>query len=192
MRAKATLPELPWQAYASLQENYELGAYEAGILSDDKETVQFFKSLCVENASKKSLANLLINRILPWSQEQGRSLSDFPLEAKAIAAFVGLIDAGKVSASIAYQRLFPALLESPGVAPEALATELNILQQGDEEELNPQVLQIIADFPDKAAAYRKGKKGLLGFFMGELMKRSRGKADPAKATLLFQQALEES
>jgi aspartyl-tRNA(Asn)/glutamyl-tRNA(Gln) amidotransferase subunit B len=50
---------------------------------------------------------------------------------------------------------------------------------------------IIADFPDKAMAYRKGKKGLLGFFMGELMKRTRGKADPAKATLLFQQVLDE-
>ena len=141
---------------------------------------------------KKSLTNLVINRILPWCQEQGRALSDFPLEANAIAAFVALIDTGKVSASIAYQRLFPALIESPGMAPDVLAMELNLLQQGDEEELKPQVLQIITDFPDKAAAYRKGKKGLLGFFMGELMKRSRGKADPAKATLLFQQALEES
>lgn len=191
MRAKATLPGLPWQEYTSLQEEYELGAYEAGILSDDRETVRFFKTLCQEKASKKSLANLLINRILPWSQEQGRSLSDFPLAPKEIVAFVDLIDTGKVSSSIAYQRLFPAMLQSPGVGPERLAIDLNLLQQGDEEELKPQVLQIIADFPDKAAAYRKGKKGLLGFFMGELMKRSRGKADPAKATLLFQQALEE-
>lgn len=191
MRVKATLPELPWQEYASLQDEYELGAYEAGILSDDKETVRFFKTLCQEDVNKKSLANLLINRILPWIQEQGRSLSDFPLKPKEIADFVALIDAGKVSASIAYQRLFPALLQSPGIGAEALARELNLLQQGDEEELKPMVLQIIADFPDKTAAYRKGKKGLLGFFMGELMKRSRGQADPAKATLLFQRALEE-
>lgn len=191
-RVNATLPELPWQAYAILQEQYALGAYEAGILSDEKDTVRFFKTLCGENASKKSLANLLINRILPWCQEQRCSIADFPLSPKEIAAFVALIDTGKVSASIAYQRLFPALLESPGVDPEALATEMNLLQQGDEEELKTQILQIIADFPDKAAAYRKGKKGLLGFFMGELMKRSRGKADPTKATQLFEQALEVS
>jgi aspartyl-tRNA(Asn)/glutamyl-tRNA(Gln) amidotransferase subunit B len=190
-RAKAALPGLPWQEYALLLEKYELSAYEAGILSEERETVTFFKALCQENAGKKALANLLINRILPWCAEKQMALTDFPLPAKGIADFVALIDAGKVSASIAYQRLFPALLDNPDAGPEALARELNLLQEGDEEELKPQILMIIADFPDKAMAYRKGKKGLLGFFMGELMKRTRGKADPAKATLLFQQVLDE-
>jgi len=190
-RAKAALPGLPWQEYALLLEKYELSAYEAGILSEERETVLFFKALCQENAGKKALANLLINRILPWCAEMQMALTDFPLPAKVIADFVGLIDAGKVSSSIAYQRLFPALLDNPDANPEALARDLNLLQEGDEEELKPQILMIIADFPDKAMAYRKGKKGLLGFFMGELMKRTRGKADPAKATLLFQQALDE-
>ncbi len=188
---RSTLPALPWEAYRELQADFGLGDYDAAILCEEKETVQYFKILCAEQVNAKAIANLMINRILPYCQENRLSLQQFPLSSLQISRLVALIETGQVSASIAYQRLFPALLEAPaGAAPESIAHQLNLLQHEDEEETNALVLQIIAEFPDKVTAYRKGKKGLIGFFMGELMKRSRGKADPSKATALFQQALE--
>jgi len=188
---RSTLPALPWEAYRELQADFGLGDYDAAILCEEKETVQYFKILCAEQVNAKAIANLMINRILPYCQENRLSLQQFPLSSLQISGLVALIETGQVSASIAYQRLFPALLEAPaGAAPESIAHQLNLLQHEDEEETNALVLQIIAEFPDKVTAYRKGKKGLIGFFMGELMKRSRGKADPSKATALFQQALE--
>lgn len=190
-KIRSALPALPWEAYTALQADFGLGDYDATILCEEKETVEYFKTLCGEQINPKPIANLLINRILPYCQENRLPLGQFPLSTAQISGFVALIETGQVSASIAYQRLFPALLEAPAeTPPEAVARQLNILQHGDEEAINALVLQIIAEFPDKVTAYRKGKKGLVGFFMGELMKRSKGKADPAKATALFQHALE--
>ncbi|MBX2872694.1 MAG: Asp-tRNA(Asn)/Glu-tRNA(Gln) amidotransferase GatCAB subunit B, partial [Saprospiraceae bacterium] len=89
-----------------------------------------------------------------------------------------------------YQKLLPALLAAPDQAPLALAQQLNLIQSADEDFLTQLVAEVIAAFPDKVATYRKGKKGLLGFFMGEVMKRSRGKAEPKSTNALLRKMLD--
>ena len=81
-------------------------------------------------------------------------------------------------------------MENPEAHPEELAVRLNIVQQSDQNVLDELIAQVMADFPDKVAAFRNGKKGLLGFFMGEIMKRSKGKADPKQAADLLEVKLE--
>ncbi|MBL7776644.1 MAG: Asp-tRNA(Asn)/Glu-tRNA(Gln) amidotransferase GatCAB subunit B, partial [Saprospiraceae bacterium] len=140
-------------------------------------------------APAKLLANLLIHQLLPWSAKTGRALADCPVQPAQWRAFVDLIDSGAVSATAANQGLFPALLDQPEAAPHQLATQLQLLQTADTALLESLADAVLARFPDKVAEYRKGKKGLLGLFMGELMKASKGQADPKVASKILEKKL---
>lgn len=187
---KALLPPLPADLEREFQTQYDLPAQDTGQLVQERSTALYFKRLLAENsAPAKLLANLLLQKLLPWSTENGVALQDCPVPPSQWCAYVNLIDSGQISASAAHQRLFPALLQQPGVAPDQLAATLNLLQNSDSAELETLADAVLTRFPDKVAAYRKGKKGLLGFFMGELMKASKGKADPKVATALLESKL---
>ncbi len=184
------MPALPWETFEVLCHTHGLSDYDAGILFEERERVLYFEALIAHTPHKKAAANLLINRLLPYCQEKGLALADFPLSPAQLGAFIALIDSGRISHSAAQQRLLPAWLESPEVSsPEDLAAGLDLLQVGGTDVLSALAEEVIGQFPDKVKAYKSGKKGLLGFFMGELMKRSQGKADPAKATQLLQELL---
>jgi aspartyl-tRNA(Asn)/glutamyl-tRNA(Gln) amidotransferase subunit B len=94
---------------------------------------------------------------------------------------IQLIDAGKVSFSIASGKLFSYLLNDPAKEPEQIAIEQNLVQQSDVNSLEPIINEVLEKHAGKVLEYKKGKKGLLSLFVGEVMKRSKGKADP-KAT----------
>jgi len=96
----------------------------------------------------------------------------------------------KVSGSIAYQKLFPLLLASPTQSAQALAEQHDLIQSNDDNFLEDIAKQVIAQSPDKVKAYQNGKKGLIGFFMGNLMKASKGKADPKKGNEILRKLLE--
>ena len=138
----------------------------------------------------KGVANLIINKIKPWCQEEKISISDFPIKKENVVAFVKLIDEGKVSSSIAYQRLFPALITQNEKTPLQLAEEMDLIQSNDESELLEIVNEVLDKNPDKVTAYKKGKKNLIGFFMGEVMRSSKGKAEPKSTNALLRKILE--
>jgi aspartyl-tRNA(Asn)/glutamyl-tRNA(Gln) amidotransferase subunit B len=176
-----SLPALPWEMRARLMEEYGLPEYDAQLLAEEQPPALFFLELCEQTANAKAAANLIINKILPHCNEAGIAIGDFPLGFARLAAFIQLIDEGKVASALAYQRIFPALLDEPAQTPLAIAEALNLIQTSDEDFLAKLVDQVLAANPEEVERYRKGKKGLLGFFMGEVMKASGGKADP-KAT----------
>lgn len=185
------MPPLPWELLKDFQTKYQLSAYDAQLLSEEKATALFFINLTQHAKNYKAAANLMINKIVPWTTEENQSLADFPLSAKQLAAFIELIDSGKVSHSMAYQRLFPALLEKTNETPEAVAQQLNLIQSSDTDFLEKLVDEVIAQFPDKVKKYNQGKKGkgVLGFFMGQVMRNSKGKADPKKTNALLREKL---
>jgi aspartyl-tRNA(Asn)/glutamyl-tRNA(Gln) amidotransferase subunit B len=176
-----TLPELPQVVFKRFVKELELPEYDANLLTQEREVAIFFEKLAKKAPNPKSAANLVINKILPWASETGSSMEAFPVTAEGLTAFLQLIEDGKVSASIAYQRLFPELVANLNTAPFELAQKLNLIQSADTDFLEKIVDEVLAANPDKVAEYRKGKKGLIGFFMGEVMKKSQGKAEP-KAT----------
>lgn len=188
---KADLPPFPWQLVQKFMTDYGLSAYDTHILTEEKASALYYMALCENTPNFKSAANLMINKLLPYVQEQGIALSDLPLDHSALASFLQLIEDGKVSNTIAYQKLLPALMEAPQEAPLSVAERMNLLQSADEDFLSQLVAEVIASFPDKVKAYQKGKKGLLGFFMGEVMKRSRGKAEPKSTNALLREKLAE-
>ncbi|MBI1226576.1 MAG: Asp-tRNA(Asn)/Glu-tRNA(Gln) amidotransferase subunit GatB [Bacteroidetes bacterium] len=181
----AQLPTLPKAYFERFVNEFGLPEYDAKLLTQEREMAVFFEKtikVCAsQNVSGKSVANLFINKISPWLAETGTEIDAFPVSAAQLSAYLQLIEEGKVSASIANQRLFPALVESPERPPLELAQQLNLLQSSDSNFLEKIVDEVLAANPDKVAEYRKGKKGLIGFFMGEVMKKSQGKAEP-KAT----------
>ncbi len=176
-----SLPELPQTLVKRFTEVYQLSAYDAELLTQERETALFFEKLAEKAPSPKGAANLVINKILPWTTETGISIEAFPVPLLRLCEYLQLIEEGKVSASIANQRLFPELVKSPDAVPLELAQQLNLVQSSDTGFLEKIVDEVLAANPDKVTEYRKGKKGLIGFFMGEVMRKSQGKAEP-KAT----------
>jgi aspartyl-tRNA(Asn)/glutamyl-tRNA(Gln) amidotransferase subunit B len=175
---EAQLPPLPWALLKRLREEYGLSPHDANLICEDKAAALFFLELTRHSANHKAAANLLINRILPYCDEKRKSIAEFPVSIEKLARLIALVDEGTVSNTAAYQKLFPELLARPEHDPLELAQLLNLLRSADAGDLAILVDAALEAHPDKVSAYRKGKKGLLGFFVGEVMKQSKGKADP--------------
>jgi len=186
---KADLPPLPNELFEKFTTQFGLPAYDAELLTAEKATAMFFLKLADKTPHFKAASNLIINRISPFIAEQNMQLSEFPVQAQQLADFIQLIEDGKVTASIAYQRLFPELVKNPEKSPLDLATSLNLIQSSDEGFLEKIVEDVLAKNPDKVKAYQNGKKGLIGFFMGQVMRESKGKAEPKAANALILKVL---
>jgi aspartyl-tRNA(Asn)/glutamyl-tRNA(Gln) amidotransferase subunit B len=117
-------------------------------------------------------------------------MKDFPLSPECLAQLTDLVEEGKISYTAAVQKLFPALLSQPSENPVELASRMGLQQVQDSDELSRLAQEVLLAWPEKVAAYRSGKKGMIGLFMGELMKKSGGKADPKIATRLLEELLE--
>ena len=133
---------------------------------------------------------MLINKILPEAQERKITLDAFPISTQQLAIFLELIQSDQVSTAIAYQKLFPALLEQPTKSPQELAEKMELIQSNDEDFLRELIGNILTQNSDKVKAYQNGKKNLLGFFMGQVMRQSKGKANPKSAETLLKEQLE--
>jgi aspartyl-tRNA(Asn)/glutamyl-tRNA(Gln) amidotransferase subunit B len=128
--------------------------------------------------------------IRSWLNERAMPLSEFPLSVAALQALIALVETDTVSFSAAQQRLFPVLLDQPNANAADLAQQLGIVQQKDVQALEAHIDAVLAEWPDKVAEYQAGKKGLIGLFMGEVMKRSGGSADPKTTTTLLRTKLD--
>ena len=137
----------------------------------------------------KAAANWMLGPIKNYLNENGIEIQQFKTEAVKISALITLIDEGKTNFSVASTKIFPVLLET-GKAPLQIAEELNLLQNSDEGLIHSIAKEVLAKYPEKVAEYKAGKKGLLGLFVGEVMKASKGKADPKVANKLVQEMLE--
>ena len=184
---EANMPLLPEQMRNRLIQEYHLSEYDANLISEDPEVAHYYLSLVSDIGDFKALSKLLINKIIPYCNESKFSITNFPLSPQIIAEFIELIQKGIVSNSAAYQFLFSELLErvNDGISPALLAKELNLIQESDEDLLEGVVTKLLDTYPDKVKAYKNGKKGLIGFFMGEVMKETKGKADPKKTSQMF-------
>jgi len=184
------MPALPSELLRKYTEALGLPEYDALVIIENKAFSEYFDKVVAISSHYKSCANWMMGPIKSWLNENALEIDRFPLTPEATAGLVNFVETGKVSHSMASQKLLPLLIQQPGADPEKLAAENGWLQESDSDSLLVYVREAIAMFPDKAEAYRAGKKGLLGLFMGEVMKRSGGKADPKVATALLTRELE--
>ena len=185
---KAALPVLPAEWRSKFLKEYQLSAYDVALLTEEQETAVFFDALCQHTTHFKAAANWMNGPVKGWLNDTGSRIEQSGLSAEQLAGLIQIVEEGKVSFSIASQRILPKLPGSQETALQ-LARSMNLIMEGDESALLAMVEEVLLFLPEKVKAYRKGKKGLMGLFMGELMKKSRGKADPKKLQILLQKAL---
>ena len=125
-----------------------------------------------------------------YLNENGISISGLTLKPSVLAALISLVEEGRIHFSTASSRIFPELASGNSTDPLKLAVSLNLLQTGDESQILEWVQQALDKMPEKVLEYKKGKKGLLGLFVGEVKKLSKGKADPQLTNQLLIQQLE--
>jgi aspartyl-tRNA(Asn)/glutamyl-tRNA(Gln) amidotransferase subunit B len=186
---RAKMPPLPKELFAKYRK-HGLSEYDASLLTDSKEIALYYEAIIEHTKNYKAAANWIMGSIKSWLNEKAVPIKDFPISAATIAAVINMVDEAKVSNTAATGELFKYLLEQPHADPGKLAEEHNLIQESNSDELQAWVDAALAKFPAKVAEYKAGKKGLTGLFMGEVMKLSRGKADPKMANKLVQQSLD--
>jgi aspartyl-tRNA(Asn)/glutamyl-tRNA(Gln) amidotransferase subunit B len=183
------MPPLPRDLYLKYTQEFGLSDYDAMNITDSKGIALYYESLLNHTKNAKSAANWLMGEIKSYLNENGVSISEFPIAPERIANLIQLIDEGKVSSTIAGQRIFPQLIETQKT-PHEIAEALNLFQDSGEDVLDAYVLKVIEGNPSEIERYKAGDKQLIGFFMGQLMKVSGGKADPKKANSILRNTLD--
>jgi aspartyl-tRNA(Asn)/glutamyl-tRNA(Gln) amidotransferase subunit B len=185
---KISLPELPNALTVKYMNQFGLSEYDAAQLCDAKPTADYFESVAHHSQQYKAIANWMLGPIRQYLNEQQKDFSTLSLQPAILASLIELVHSGKVNFSVASSKLLPVILEKE-TDPLALAESMNLIQVNDESAIETWVNEAIASMPDKVAEYKKGKKGLIGLFVGEVKKRSQGKADPKQVTSLLEQKL---
>jgi aspartyl-tRNA(Asn)/glutamyl-tRNA(Gln) amidotransferase subunit B len=188
---KGDMPALPRELFQKYTSQFGLTEYDASNLTDNKAIALFYESLLVYTKNYKAAANWVMGDVKSYLNENGVDISAFPIEVARLGELIELIESGKVSYSIASQRIFPEMLLSNELSPLEIAEKFNLVQDSDESTILAFIQQVINENPSEVERYKNGEKQLTGFFMGQLMKVSKGKADPKSANSLLRSKLEE-
>ena len=188
-RIRETMPSLPQELYNNFVNELGLPEYDAAVLTDAKEVALYFEELSKHTTNYKAASNWVMGPVKSYLNELQLHMSDFPLQPHSIAEIIALVDANKISHSVASKQLFPYLLQHPGKSAHQAAEEQNLLQDTDTGSLEGIVAEVVAENPQKVAEYKAGKQSLIGMFMGEIMKKTKGKADPKVANQLLRDRL---
>lgn len=175
---RRSIPPLQEERIKRYTTEWSLSEYDARVLTEDRETSDYFEQIVQHTNNYKAVANWMLGPVKSWLNEKATDISGFPVQPATIASLVKLVESGKVSFGIASGKLFGSLLENPHADPEQMAVEQNLVQQSDANSLEPLIDEVLNKHAEKVKEYKKGKKGLLSLFVGEVMKRSKGKADP--------------
>lgn len=170
------LPELADARRKRFIEDFGMSEDDAVTLTDSRYLADYYEDVAEHLGNPKAASNIVLSEVLRVLNEQSIDIRGFSLSAKRVSDLVKLKEDDKINSS-AMQQIFNAMLEEDK-EPEALAKEMNLIQVSDSGFLEPIVDEIIENNPDEVARYKDGKKQLIGFFVGQAMKASRGKANP--------------
>ena len=183
------MPELPWEKQVRYTTQFGISKYDAQVLTEEKTIATYFETICLHCNNYKNAANWMMGNVKNYLNETGTAMEQFPISAEKIAELIANIDEGKISNTVASQKIFPILIKHPTELVIEIAEKNNLLQENDASQMKNWVTLAMEQFPDKVIEYKKGKKGLIGLFMGEVMKISHGKADPKISNELLIKAL---
>jgi aspartyl-tRNA(Asn)/glutamyl-tRNA(Gln) amidotransferase subunit B len=168
---------------------FALSEYDANILVEEKSIALYFNILCKYTRNYKSAANFVIGSVKSYLNESATKIGEFSITAKHLAGLIDLVENGKISNTVATSKIFPAMIDND-LSAEQIARNNNWIQESDSSALNTFIDKAIARYPEKVEQYRNGKKGLIGLFMGEVMKLSKGKADPKLCNQILREKLD--
>jgi aspartyl-tRNA(Asn)/glutamyl-tRNA(Gln) amidotransferase subunit B len=184
----ASLPELPDAKRQRLVAQYGVTEYDAQVLSSSRELAGYFERAAEGGANPKAVANWVMGDLMASLKMSGGELSQSKVRPEHIRELVALIDEGAISGKMA-KDVFTAMA-AQGQPPRQLVADLGMRQISDPSALEALIDQVIAANPRQTEQYRQGKTALLAFFVGQVMKVSRGQAQPALVNELLQKKLQ--
>jgi len=188
---RAEMPALPRDLFLKYTNELKLSEYDAYNITDSKSIALFYEDLISKTDNYKAAANWVMGDVKSFLNSTGQEIDKFPISTDNLAALIAMIDEGKVSSSLASQKLFPEMLKDQSKTPLAIAEELNLIQDSNEDSILAFIHQVIEQHPEEIERYKNGEKQLVGFLMGQLMRLSKGKADPKAANQLMRKTLDE-
>ncbi len=184
---RAALPEMPSDKRRRFVARWGLPAYDAGVLTQSRELADWFEAVAEVSGNAKAASNWVMNELLAHLNEQGVTLAACRVRPAQLAALIGLVDAGTLGGTAA-KAVFAAMWAS-GDEPAAIVAREGLAQVSDVDELQAAVDAVLAAHPAQVASYRRGKTGTLGFFVGQVMRRSGGRANGRLVQELLERAL---
>jgi aspartyl-tRNA(Asn)/glutamyl-tRNA(Gln) amidotransferase subunit B len=181
---RAALPELPDAKRDRLERVYGLSAYDARVITGEADLAHYFEAVVEAGADPKAAANWVMGDVRTTYNESGR----LPVPASRLSQLIQLVRDGTVSLQAA-KRVYSELGRSPGENPHDVASRLGLVQVSDQGALTDWVDEVLASHPGEVARFRSGETKLMGFFVGQVMKRSKGKADPKGVQPVLQERL---
>ncbi len=185
---RKNLPELPEAKKKRYIETLGLPAYDASILTMDTETSRYFET-AIQGQDAKKVANWVMGDLFAYLNKSNLSITESPVSAENLGALVGLINDGTISGKIA-KEVFEIMTET-GKAPAVIVEEKGLKQVSDTGAIEAMIADILAQNQDKVAEIKAGKDKLKGWFVGQIMKASQGKVNPAMANQLLEKKLAE-
>jgi aspartyl-tRNA(Asn)/glutamyl-tRNA(Gln) amidotransferase subunit B len=184
---RRSLPELPADKRRRFVSAYGLPEYDAGVLTQAPEVAEYFEAVARESGNVKAASNWVMNDLLRKAKEAPGGLPAAPVRPAALAELIRLVESGTVSGTMA-RELFEKMWAS-GAAPAAIVEREGLAQVSDQAAIAAAVAEVIAANPAQAAAYRGGKAATLGWFVGQVMRKMGGKANPQLVNALLVDAL---
>jgi len=182
---KAAMPTLPKEIAKNLIASFGVSNAEANMLAEDSDLYQYFNEAKTEVKQHKSLVNWLLGAIRAILNEKAIGIVDYKVKPKQLAAVINLVDDKKISQQNALQQLLPAIADNNTVDVLSLAAQLNLLIVEDNDAIEQFIDEVLIKYAPQVQAYKTGKKGVLGLFVGEVMKLAKGKADAKKISDLI-------
>lgn len=182
-RVQSQIPELPDAKRARFATSYDVSADQIEVLTADRAIADYFEATVAAGAQSRQAANWIQGDILRVLNDRKIAIADVRVSPRHLAELIALIDEGTISTPIA-RTAFGDMVET-GDDPASIVAQKGLAQISDTDELDGVIDQIIADNPAEVARFKEGDKRLMGFFMGQLMKATRGQANPRKASQLL-------
>ena len=183
------LPELPHQKMIRYQKEYGLSNYDARVLTSNKELAHYFEATIAHYSNYKLIANWLMVETLGYVNKNNILLKNIKMKPQDLAKLVQLIDGGKISSKQA-KNVFEQLMQKEQ-SVEEIIQKMNIVQINDSNQINEWIQQVLQEFPASVSDYQAGKDRAFGFMIGQIMKRSKGQANPVLTNQLLKKALDE-
>jgi aspartyl-tRNA(Asn)/glutamyl-tRNA(Gln) amidotransferase subunit B len=186
-KQREALPELPQEKKRRFIEQFELPAYDAEVLTDSKAVAGFFEKVLESYPDAKIVSNWMMGDFMRLLNAAGIEIEQSKIAPESFAAMLKLMDDGTISGKIA-KTVFTEMFET-GKAPDVIVKEKGLVQITDESAIEAAIDQVLAENPSEVERYKAGKPELIGFFVGQVMKATRGKANPGVVNKLLKEKL---
>lgn len=186
-RIRSTIPELPDARKARYTKDYGLPDYDAGVITSSKPLADLFEDSLKHTSDAKSVSNWMMGGLLGYLNSNGLELAEVKLTGQGLGEMINLIDKGTISSKIA-KTVFKEMLQS-GKLPQQIVEEQGLVQISDEGAIMAIVQEVVAANPASVQDYQAGKEKAIGFLVGQVMKQSKGKANPGLVNKLLVEVL---